>query len=285
LSTALQKSAAGTNMPSGYEKWGTKWADFALVVDTGEELSCHKLVLAQNSPFFEAMLSSDYEETKSNKMKVKDFSLVTVTTFLEYLYIGQVNKGLDKAKITPELMRLSHMYDVQCLYDMTTNHLKENISDTNAVKLWFEAEKIDNEDLKNSAVEYIANQKEDIASWADVDAAYECPELMKSIFACMAKGKVVTVQVEYENHHYAVPININDSVESFIEVAFREVQKEWAVSEEQVQKWLLCGRMHCKDIGLLDDDRTLKSYGFVDGEYDRRLTEDFSLLYFQPPKR
>ena len=71
---------------SKLETWDTRWSDFAIVVDTGEELKCHKVVLAQCSPFFDTMLSSNLEETKNNKMEAKDFSLETVRTFLEFVY-------------------------------------------------------------------------------------------------------------------------------------------------------------------------------------------------------
>ena len=32
------------------ETWNTKWADFVIVVKTGEELKCHKVLIAKASP-------------------------------------------------------------------------------------------------------------------------------------------------------------------------------------------------------------------------------------------
>jgi len=279
MSKPQRRATTTTNMSSGYEKWGTKWADYALVVDTGEKLKCHKLQLAQSSPFFEAMLSSECEEKKNGKMNVKDFNLETVTTFLEYVYVGQFNKSFDKTKITPELMRFSHMYDVQCLYDMTTNHLKENISDTNAVKLWFEAEKIKNEELKNSAVEFIVDQKEKIANWADVEAAYECPGLIKSIFAFMAKDDEIKFKFTIHDspNEYEVCIKTNETIRTVKEVAYRKVAKSKSgFSEAQIKIHVPKYKMFTKGMEMLDDNRTLKSYGIRNG------SDKFILKYYKP---
>merc|ERR1712029_782615 len=67
---------------SGLETWDTRWSDFAIVADSDEVLRCHKVLLAKCSPFFDAMLSSNLEETKNSKMEAKEYSLGTVKTFL-----------------------------------------------------------------------------------------------------------------------------------------------------------------------------------------------------------
>jgi len=215
-------------------------------------------------------------------MKVKDFSLATVTTFLEYLYASAFNKDFDKTMITPELMTLSHMYSVQCLYDITTKHLKENICDTDAIKLWFEAKRIKSEDMMNSAVEFFVNQMEDIASLADVESAYECPELMRSIFAFIAKnGKTIIVRFTHENTSYEkttyeVSIKTIDTIRSFKEVAYRKVVEKIALSEGEIKSYVQNFKMFTKGMEMLDDNRTLKSYGIRDG------SDNFILKGYRP---
>jgi len=264
-------------MSSGYEKWGTKWADFSLVVDTGEELSCHKLVLAQCSPFFEAMLSSECEETKANKMKAKDFNLETVTTFLEYLYAKAFEETFDKAKITPELMRLSHMYDVQGLYDLATVHLKNNICDSNAVGILIEAEKIKNEGLKECAVSYIAHKKEDIANLPGIDEAYKCPELMKTIFASLADLKAgnklesIAVKVSCRDSLgdlgvYEVSVKAKDTIRQLKKAAYQRIfmRDPRLVPRCTFDRYSLS--LHSYDLaGSLNEDRTLEDYGIGKG--------------------
>ena len=123
------------------EPWNTKWPDFTLVLETGEELKCHKMMLARSSPFFEAMLSTDCEETRNNRMIVKEIGLEAVKAFLEYIYAEQDWMAeqeesmckikymikFDTAKLTPELMKLAHMYDVKTLHCQCVDYLKKNI--------------------------------------------------------------------------------------------------------------------------------------------------------------
>ena len=84
---------------------------------------------------------------------------------------------------TPELMRMCHEYQAQDVYEEVTFCLKEDICDTNAVRIWFEAERIKNEEMKNVAIEYIAHKTHclDIAKVAEIDDAYKSPELIKSL--------------------------------------------------------------------------------------------------------
>lgn len=62
--------------------WNTKWPDFTLVFETGEEFKCHKMMLARSSLYFEAMLANDCKKAKNNQMLVKELSPETVATFL-----------------------------------------------------------------------------------------------------------------------------------------------------------------------------------------------------------
>jgi len=165
---------------SGLETWDTRWSDFAIVADSDEVLRCHKVLLAKCSPFFDAMLSSKLEETKNSQMEAKEFGLETLKTFLEYVYAKAFGEDFDEGKIAPELIRLCHVYQVKGLFDLTMNHLKKNISDSNAVAIWFEAEKIKNEALQDCAIKYIRSRGKNISHVTDIDKAYNSPELVKS---------------------------------------------------------------------------------------------------------
>ena len=72
--------------------WSQKHTDFALVLKSGQELKCHKFVLAESSPFFDTMLSQQqFTETATSRMKVGHIEEVTVYSFLEYLYANKVD--------------------------------------------------------------------------------------------------------------------------------------------------------------------------------------------------
>jgi len=190
-----------TNQPNSnspeveLETWNTEWADFALVTDTGEELKCHKVVLVKESEFFEAMLSSDCKEANTNKMKVPNFSLKTVFTFLEYIYAGlkwdehlkhYCKTDFDMDKITPELMKMCHIYQVDGLFQECIYQLSLKVSDSNVVSLWIDAEKCEAKKLKEAAMLHIKRKKRDIANLPGMEEAFKCQALMKSLVDFMA---------------------------------------------------------------------------------------------------
>merc|ERR1719206_184354 len=135
------------------------------------------------------MLSSTCEETNTSKMSLKDFSLETVTSFLKYIYadfewIPEQNvhkKMFNNKQITPELMKMCHMYEVKTLHKECCKYLKENICDSNAVGIWIEAERCEDEDLKDLAIKHIAKKNENISKVPGMDEAYQCPDLVKSL--------------------------------------------------------------------------------------------------------
>merc|ERR1719206_632650 len=135
------------------------------------------------------MLSSTCEETNTSKMSLKDFSLETVTSFLKYIYadfewIPEQNvykKMFDNKQITPELMKMCHIYEVKTLHKECCKYLKENICDSNAVGIWIEAERCEDEDLKDLAIKHIAKKNEIISKIPGMEQAYQCPDLVKSL--------------------------------------------------------------------------------------------------------
>jgi len=194
MSQTSRKLRSSSKSACVVETWNTKWADFSLITETEEELKCHKVVLAKESKFFEAMLLSDCKETKTNKMKVKDFSLETVTTFLEYIYaglkwdsFGSYTKQFDKAKITLELIRFCHTYKVEGLSEECSYQLNKIIDEDNVVSIWMEAEKFEATKLKNYALQHIAEMGQDIANLPGIEEAYKHPKLMKSLVDYMAR--------------------------------------------------------------------------------------------------
>merc|ERR1719312_133958 len=66
--------------------WNHKYPDFTVVLKSREELRVHKEKLAANSPVFDAMLTQDMQEARSNKCTIENFEDETVVHFFQYLY-------------------------------------------------------------------------------------------------------------------------------------------------------------------------------------------------------
>jgi len=165
------------------------FSDFALVLNNGKELKCHKIKLAEVSPVFCAMLKQDCVETQTNKMKVTDFEPEIVESFLDYIYADLdlvlvqdlYKRSFDKKKLTPELMRMCHMYRVKNLEGKCVQHLKNNIEDTNAVDIWAVAEKVGNEELKTEALKHIGKKGSQLLEVPGLKESFQSPQLAESL--------------------------------------------------------------------------------------------------------
>jgi len=116
--------------------WDDFLSDFTLILDSGERIRCHKFMLAKASPVLKAMLMSEMKEAKTNEMSLKGFDLETVTSFLSYIYAEEDFQskisdtdgllGFKKHfyipligdKLSPQVMRLAHMYEVNRLVQL-----------------------------------------------------------------------------------------------------------------------------------------------------------------------
>ena len=151
--------------------------DFTLLTKDNVVIQCHKFVLAKNCPFYAAMLSNNFAEGDKNQANVTDFEGDTVSAFLEYLYSDKVSKGyIDLAKkhdpelaktmisrhfpmekITPQLLEMAQMYQVEDLQNDCCDYLMKNINHDNVVDVWMTARKIQSPALKEAALMHIFN--------------------------------------------------------------------------------------------------------------------------------
>jgi len=190
--------------------WSQDYCDFALVVDSGEKLHCHKIYLAKSSEFFKTMLDSEFVEAKNNEMRVKEYDVETVASLLSYIYsdkntaVGLYNlfrRLFDAQKLTPELLRLAHMYQVQDLIEDCTTHLAQNVNDTNVVTIWMSGETCQIERLKEAAFAYMVNSpnRDLVLNCRDMDKVFKSPERNKELVGVMI-DEVIKVKTENAAH-------------------------------------------------------------------------------------
>ena len=157
--------------------WSQKHTDFALVLKSGQELKCHKFVLAESSSFFDTMLNQQqFAETATARMKVEHLEEETVYSFLEYLYANKVageetvrqirasvgpNQYIykrdfsNKAKLTLDLLKVAHMYEVKDLVKDCSEHLRSTLCDHNVIERFLLADKTQVGRLRQGAMNYL----------------------------------------------------------------------------------------------------------------------------------
>ena len=144
--------ASSTESSSEFQvTWSQKFTDFTIRLQSGRRVKAHKHVLAENSEVFEVMLTQELEEAKNNEMSLEHFEDEAVIHFLEYLYAGVIKtpqilkeiragigpneyiykRSFEREKLSIELLKMAHMYDVKDLEMDCEEYLKKNVCDVN----------------------------------------------------------------------------------------------------------------------------------------------------------
>jgi len=140
--------------------------------------------------------------------KVPDFEPDTVKSFLDYIYadLDRVpnqdlfKKKFDDKRLTSDLLRMSHLYEVTIIQEKCVEHLKKSIVDENVVDICFAAETTGSESLKKAALNHIGKKREKILDIPRMDEVYESPLLVKSLVTHlsgqMSRQNVISVDLE-----------------------------------------------------------------------------------------
>merc|ERR1719219_1669512 len=108
--------------------------DFTLVFE-GEEIPCHKIILAAASPVFEAMVENKHREAIENRADIK-FSPEVGRAFVQFIYTREVQEDLLKEH-TLAFLALGDLYDMQELKDMAETKLLSQLVKENMVEMIF----------------------------------------------------------------------------------------------------------------------------------------------------
>jgi len=282
---AAKEHSSTTSAPEG--SFGREdFPDFALVLKDGHELKCHKVKLAEVSLVFCAMLRQDCVETKSNKMKITEIDRVTVESFLDYIYADleldaeqdMYKKKFDKKSLTPELLKMSHMYQVQNLQVKCVKYLMKNIEDNNAVDIWNVAEMISNEELREVALDHLIKKGGKLTEVAGLKQSFQSPQLAESIVHYMSakiaspsptvNDQIITVSVVQFLNHVQSTRKIHVKLSDTVKVLRLLIDKELAAptrSDLIAYPHIKCleGTLTFDDLGL-DERKTLESYSLYD---------------------
>ncbi|XP_019640554.1 PREDICTED: LOW QUALITY PROTEIN: uncharacterized protein LOC109482311 [Branchiostoma belcheri] len=97
-----------------------KFLDVMVQVD-GREFPCHRAVLT-STPYFETMLSSNFSESSSRVIQLREIDPNTFSKILDFLYTGKIRIGKDDVQ---DILQTAHML----LLDKIVEHCREFIED------------------------------------------------------------------------------------------------------------------------------------------------------------
>ena len=106
--------------------------DFILVFE-GEEVPCHKIVLAAASPVLEAMVENNHRESIESKANMK-LSAEVGRAFVKFIYTEEVQEDLLKEHASA-FLAMGELYDLQELKDIAEKELLSQLDKENMVEM------------------------------------------------------------------------------------------------------------------------------------------------------
>ena len=98
--------------------------DVTLTCD-GNDIACHRFVLAENSPVFKAMFTTEMTETDEGRVNISDVTFTTLQKVVRFLYTGEINvSGEDLV----EILQFSDMYQIDPLRKICGDVMLQNIN-------------------------------------------------------------------------------------------------------------------------------------------------------------
>ena len=107
-------------------------ADFTLVFE-GEEVSCHKHILAAASPVLKSMVENKHRESIESKAKIK-LSAEVGRAFVRFIYTGEVQEDVLKEYVSA-FLEMGEMYNLQELKEMAEKELLSQLEKENMVEM------------------------------------------------------------------------------------------------------------------------------------------------------
>ena len=128
--------------------------DFALVFD-GEEVPCHKIILASASPYFKALVENKHKEAIQGKANIQ-LTADVGRALVQFIYTGEVLEDLLNEQPSA-FLAMGEMFDLQDLKDLAETELLIQLDKVNMVAMislgeLFRAEKILDAALKMARV-------------------------------------------------------------------------------------------------------------------------------------
>jgi len=106
------------------------FSDFTIICQ-GQEIKCHKMVLAVMSEVFKTAFTSKITEVQENRLEIEDASPESVKGMVSHMYTGSIPTNI--GDIVAEMLHLAEKYKVGSLKKACENCLRHDLAVENAV--------------------------------------------------------------------------------------------------------------------------------------------------------
>ncbi|KAH7433559.1 hypothetical protein KP509_07G074900 [Ceratopteris richardii] len=107
-------------------------ADMLIECVDGSKIRAHRAVLMSRSTVFKAMLESNMQESRTNSIKIMDFTYEVLKLFIHYLYTAEIYpESLEECAV--DLLALAEKYNVKQLKSVCERHMISKLNFRNAL--------------------------------------------------------------------------------------------------------------------------------------------------------
>ncbi|XP_041493787.1 speckle-type POZ protein-like [Microtus oregoni] len=164
----------------------SSFTDCCLVV-ADQEFRAHKAILAARSPVFRAMFEHDTEESRKNRIEIRDLKPEVFKAMMDFIYTG---KEPVLHSMADAVLAAADKYGLERLKVMCESALCRDLSVENAAHTLFLADLHSTAQLKTQVLNFItahASEVSQTASWKlMVDS---CPHLVAEAYSSLASAQ------------------------------------------------------------------------------------------------
>ena len=153
----------------------------------GKVFFAHRNVLTARSAVYAEMFQNDLPGTYARQLYVKDVRCDTFEKFLIFLYSGKVE--FESITTATELYELAEKYDVFLLKQRCFHFMTDNITNHSVIQILIFADKVQDKDLMNYAVDFVLTDEIFLKSDEWFDFTVENPNLSERIREICNKKK------------------------------------------------------------------------------------------------
>jgi len=151
-------------------------------------ITAHKIILRTRSEYFKNLFSSGMLECRQKVITVDDFEFDIFMAMIEYIYAGRIVQY--PANIY-DLARIADQYAIIGLRDIAAKRIESSMRAENACEVLLFADRINLAPLKQSAIEYVADNIDAVLETEGFNnfVASGNGELLKAVYSSLAPSK------------------------------------------------------------------------------------------------
>jgi len=136
-----------------------RYSDVTLKIGEKRKVQAHRVVLASFSPYFEALLGTNWEDGKKDEIEILSLDESAVGDLIEFAYSGNIDISKDNVQT---LLEAANYLGVEFVKNSCGDFLKGAIDDKTCTGIWQLADVFALEDLRKEAKKYAMRHFADV---------------------------------------------------------------------------------------------------------------------------